>query len=265
MTKTYQDQWSIFLAAVCNQAYEQYNNPNGEFIVPYPYTMIAEIKAKSLTQVWERFGFILESEDNIIIAFRGTVSKTNWISDMMATQKPFEYIEETVLTHRGFTDIYSSARSQILETLGKLPKGKTLFITGHSLGAALATLCAMDIAANTSFRAPYLFTYGSPRVGDPAFAKAFSVYVLNSFRIANLFDIVTHAPPFIYKLPRRQKTYYYSHVPSVVSLHFQQGSVGANHIISNYFNDLAQRDPAYTELLCSSNAGFCPPTDDLSE
>ncbi|WMT42161.1 lipase family protein [Paenibacillus sp. D2_2] len=210
-----QEQRAIFLAAVCGQTYEQFSNTDGSFIVPLNYSITDTIEAKSIIDIWEPFGFILESPHEIIVAFRGTSSTTNWISDIIASQKKFKYVKENCLTHRGFTDIYSSARSQIMSTLAKLSSNKALYVTGHSLGAALATLCAIDIAANTDFDSPYLFTYGAPRVGDPSFSKAFTKYVRSSYRIANGFDVVTHAPPTIYKLPKREKKYYYSHVPTL--------------------------------------------------
>lgn len=58
------------------------------------------------------------------------------------------------MTHRGFTDIYASARDAILSLLGTLSPEKTLYVTGHSLGGALATLCALDVAANSAFTTP---------------------------------------------------------------------------------------------------------------
>lgn len=253
-----QEQRAIFLAAICGQTYEQYSNKDGSFVVPLNYSVVDTIEARSLINIWERFGFILESPEEIIIAFRGTSSTTNWISDAIASQKNFKYIKETCLTHRGFTDIYSSARGQIFSALTMLSPEKTLYITGHSLGAALATLCAIDIAANTGYNSPYLFTYGSPRVGDPAFTSVFSKYVRNSCRTANLLDIVTHAPPPIYKLPKREKKYYYSHVHTSSPLPFQNGSLGANHIIGSYFAELSKLEPQYTQLLCSANPGLCP-------
>lgn len=253
-----QEQWAIFLAAVCGQTYEQFTNTDGSFVVPYNYSVRGIIEAKSVINVWERFGFILESPQTIIVAFRGTSSTTNWISDMLASQRKFKYIKENCLTHRGFTDIYSSARKQILSTLNQLSSEKTLFITGHSLGAALATLCAVDVAANTAFVSPNLYTYGSPRVGDPAFKKAFTKYVQSSYRITNTFDVVTLAPPSIYKLPKSEKTYYYNHVPTLFSLTFQKGSISANHIIGSYFAELSKLQPPFAQMLCSTNAGFCP-------
>lgn len=260
-----QEQRAIFMAAICGQTYEQFSNKDGSFIVPLNYSVKDTIEAKSIIDVWEPFGFILESPQEIIVAFRGTSSTTNWISDIIASQKKFKYVKEDCLTHRGFTDIYSSARNQIMSALSNLPSDKTLYVTGHSLGAALATLCAIDIAANTEYDSLYLFTYGGPRVGDPSFSKVFTKYVRGSYRIANEFDVVTHAPPSIYKLPKRQKKYYYSHVPTFSSLNFQNGSFGGNHIISSYFTELSKLQPQYAQLLCSTNPGFCPVTESKEE
>jgi hypothetical protein len=249
---------AIFLAAVCGQTYAQFEHADGSYAVPAGYSAAHNIQAESMGHVWERFGFILESPQEIIIAFRGTSSTTNWLSDINAVQKKFKYLKEDCLTHRGFTDIYSSARDGITAALGKLSPDKTLYITGHSLGAALATLCAADIASNTAYSAPRLYTYGSPRVGDPAFANAFGKYVRSSLRFANLFDVVTYAPPTVFKLPRYEKKYYYTHVQSLSPLSFQNGSVGLNHVIRSYFAALSKTRPEYTASLCKENPGFCP-------
>lgn len=253
-----QEQWAIFLAAICGQTYEQYSNPDGSFVVPINYRLHYTIEAKSINNVWERFGFILESPLHIIIAFRGTSTTTDWVSDIIASQKRFTYIPEDTLTHRGFTDIYSSARLGIIAALSRMSPDKALFITGHSLGAALATLCAIDMAVNTPYTSPNLYTFGSPRVGDPEFTNTFKQYVQNSYRFANILDIVTHAPPFIYKLPKREKKYYYQHIQSLSSLSFANGSISANHIISSYFKEISKREPNFTESLCTTNPGFCP-------
>lgn len=249
---------AIFLAAICGQTYDQFTNTDGSFIVPLNYSVRYTIQAKTIGDVWERFGFIIESPKEIIIAFRGTSSKTDWISDIIASQMKFKYIKEDCYTHRGFTKIYSSARNGIISALAKLSPDKTLFITGHSLGAALATLCAIDIAANTAYSSPQIFIYGSPRVGDLAFVKAFTKYVRRSYRISNPFDAVTHTPPSIYNQPIRDKKYYYYHVQTLKSLPFQNGAIDLNHMIGSYFAKLSQLDPIFTQRLCSTNPGFCP-------
>lgn len=252
------EDWAIFLAAVCGQTYAQFEHADGSFTVPADYKVIHHIRAKSLGDVWEVFGFIMESPQEIIVAWRGSSSTNNWLSNMNAAQKKFKYIKEDALTHRGFTDIYSSARDEIFAVLGTLSPDKTMYVTGHSLGGALATLNAIDIAANSVHKTPRLYTYGSPRVGDPAFAKAFSNYVRRSFRYANLFDAATYVPPTIYKLPKQEKKYYYTHVQTLYSLSFQHGSAGLNHVLRSYFAALSKSRPEFTVKLCKENPGFCP-------
>ncbi|MEK3878413.1 lipase family protein [Paenibacillus sp. FSL M7-0420] len=256
--RTDEEEWAIFLAAVCGQTYTQFANAEGAFVVPADFSAVHSFQAKSMGNVRELFGFILESPQEIIVAWRGSISTNDWLSNMNAAQKPFQYIKEPCLTHRGFTDIYASAREAILSVLGTLSPEKTLFVTGHSLGGALATLCALDVAANSAFTAPRLYTYGSPRVGDPDFAKAFSRYVRSSYRYANLFDVTTYVPPTVYKLPKQKTKYYYTHVQTLKSLSFQNGSPELNHVIRSYFAVLRKTRPDFTTALCAANPGFCP-------
>jgi pimeloyl-ACP methyl ester carboxylesterase len=79
----------------------------------------------------------------------------------------------------------------------------SLTICGHSLGGALATLLALDLAANTkvpAFRSPVVYTYASPRTGDSTFANTYDHVVPNTFRFANRIDIVPKLPlPPMYK------------------------------------------------------------------
>lgn len=257
-TSGFDNRTAIFLAAVCSQAYTQFNDPEGKFVVPYSYEQVAEIRARSLTGVSEIFGFIIQSESHVIIAFRGTSTTTDWISDAMASQVKCKFVDDAGQTHRGFTNIYRSARKSILSVLEDLSPDKILTITGHSLGGALATLCALDAAVNSPFGQPVAYTYGSPRVGDLTFARSYDNRVADSFRVQNRFDVVTHLPPENFKLPRRDKTFYYDHVCQAVGLSFHNGSVPGNHVISGYYDDLAKRDPLFAERLGALNPGLCP-------
>jgi triacylglycerol lipase len=257
-TSEYDNRTAIFLAAVCGQTYAHYSDPDGRFVTPDPYKVVSTFRAKSLTGVAEKFGFIMQSDNRIIVAFRGTSSATDWISDVIASQAKYRCVKGAGQSHRGISDIYYSARDQILPVLGELSSDRTLYITGHSLGGALATLCGLDVAANTSFGDPIIYTYGSPRVGDPAFVKAFSGQIEQCYRVNNRFDVVTLLPPHVYKLPKKETTYHYVHVRESKGLSFHNGSVLSNHVISSYFAELAKQDPLYAEQLHSRNPGFCP-------
>jgi triacylglycerol lipase len=256
----FDERTAIFLAAVCSQTYAQYSHSNGQFIVPEFYEVAATFNAKSITGHSERFGFILQSDNQIIVAFRGTSSTTDWISDAIAKQGKYKCVKGAGKSHLGISDIYYSARGQILTALDTLSARKSLMITGHSLGGALASLCAIDIADNSAFTLPSVYNYGSPRVGDPTFAKTYSGKVNQSFRIYNRYDIVSRLPPHVYKLPNRETTYHYMHVRDEVPLQFHTGSVSANHVIGSYFAELAKLDRPYTKVLKERNPGFCPAT-----
>lgn len=76
-----------------------------------------------------------------------------------------------------------------------LDKGQPVFVTGHSLGAALAGLA---VGASATERLPIagLYTYGMPRVGNKYFAEKFQAsYGKRAFRIVNNNDSVTRVPP----------------------------------------------------------------------
>lgn len=249
---------AIFLAAMCSQSYGQFENGNDSVILPPNYRMVNSFKATSMLSEKELFGFIAESDNQIVIVFRGTHTTSDWISDAIANQTAYPYAKEGGLVHQGFLDIYRSARKQIIASLTKLSAQKTLYITGHSLGGSLAALCAADLATNTKFKAPSVYTYASPRAGNLAFASFFNRKTGPHYRMYNTNDIVPELPPFIYLSPRTETIYHYLHVKKGVELTFQGGSVSANHSISNYFTELAKLDPKYTQQLHARTPGFCP-------
>jgi len=68
-------------------------------------------------------------------------------------------------------------------------------VTGHSLGAALATLYVMENAKTEKLKTPVLCTFGSPRVGDATFVRVFNGLRLASTRFAVDQDLVPQLPP----------------------------------------------------------------------
>ena len=68
-----------------------------------------------------------------------------------------------------------------------------IYITGHSLGGALATLCSLDLNMNL-YNNTTTVTIGSPRVGNKAFIDMYNMMVGNSYRVKNYGDIISHFP-----------------------------------------------------------------------
>lgn len=254
---------ALFLASVCGQTYVQFNNKeDGLFLVPRTYSLTGSFTARAYNNRPERFGFVITSESSSILAFRGTGSAVEWVSDFIAQQTPYRPVRLAGGTHKGFTDIYMSARDQVYSLLAQLPVDRPLFITGHSLGGALATLAALDIASNSPFTAPVVYTFGAPRVGDPDFVRAYNYTVPYHWRVQNEFDIVPHLPPLVYQSPQTKQTYFYLHVKGEVMRSFRMGSVAGNHVLSSYFADLAREHPQLAASMCAEPPGWCPPADE---
>jgi hypothetical protein len=140
-----------------------------------------------------------------VIAIRGTEGILEWIHDAEFSLVPCPFLAGAGHTEDGFTDMYESLRTgaapgspavvDALATLQFPQPVSSLTICGHSLGGALATLLALDVAANTTFTEPAVYTYGSPRTGDSLFAATYDQVVKNSYRVANRLDIITSLPP----------------------------------------------------------------------
>lgn len=229
---------ALLLANCCLLTYTQYNK-NGKFTPPEGFRVVDTFKADAFgSKEW--FGFILESSDSIIIAFRGTQSNPDWIADADIVEHPFPYDSKNALVHGGFLSIYESCREQLLSKLYSLPSQKKLYITGHSLGAALAVLHSLDVYENNSFKQIALFTLAGPRVGNREFTTKYNRKIKNSIRFVNTNDIIPLLPPKKIYYPLSGKYISYRHVKKQVSFSQQTGTISGNHSIYTYIRGLEE-------------------------
>ena len=141
-----------------------------------------------------------------ILSFRSTDPNKieDWLTD--AKFKPKAWDPGLGCVHEGFAETLGGLESQagkassyaaIRDEIAKLHgTGRLLYITGHGLGAALATLSAARLVANKVYPVQGVYTFGSPRVGDQAFADAYGRALGNrTFRVVNNEDLVTRVPP----------------------------------------------------------------------
>ncbi len=217
------------LAGCCMETYAQFNN-KGAFTIPNGFQLVTDFEATTFDKR-SLFGFILESEKYIVVAFRGTKTDREWIADFTIDQVPFPYVQSNIEIHGGFLPIYQSCRETILYHLSKLSKVKPLLITGHSLGGALATLLTLDSIHSTSFQNISLATFGAPKVGNKAFKTFFNNVVPTSYRFVNLYDIVPLLPPTFIK---NKKEPAYFHTKSLISFSYDAGSILENHTMTTY-------------------------------
>ena len=119
-----------------------------------------------------------------IVVFRGTDASdpTDLAADVQFLQIKWRGVGRV---HKGFAEALDHVLPDLEPALEEA-KGRMLF-TGHSLGAAMATLlCGIKYPDS-------LYTFGSPRVGDVEFVRALQRVV--SYRFVNCCDIVARIPP----------------------------------------------------------------------
>jgi hypothetical protein len=134
----------------------------------------------------EAFGAIHASDGTALLAFRGTQPDklADLGTDGNALLVPWEL--GTGSAHFGFQRAYQAVRADIEQWLAGPAAGKQLIMSGHSLGAALACLCA-------SMCTPHrLVTIGGPRTGNRAFVTSIAAPWT---RLVACCDFVTRVPP----------------------------------------------------------------------
>ena len=134
---------------------------------------------------------------SIFVGFRGSSNIQNWIDNVKFSQIT-PYSNPQIAVENGFYGLYSDLKEDISATTKMLSEKyatNSIIVTGHSLGAALATIMAFDLLyVEKSELHPILITFGSPRVGNKYFATTMNDFDIYSNRITHYYDIVPHVP-----------------------------------------------------------------------
>jgi len=135
-------------------------------------------------------------ENVIVLSFRGATPTAgrNWITDLTAHRRPYPGLRGATV-HKDFYNAYLSVARQVNRAVKSLLANCQkchIYITGHSLGGAIATLAAADLYTVTPDITVY--TFGSPRVGDETFASYYDKIVPDTYRLVNHYDLVPHVP-----------------------------------------------------------------------
>lgn len=134
-------------------------------------------------------GYLGVCDTHAVLAFRGSdpVTLQTWVTDLVV--RLVERQEYNGRVHRGFSSVLSSSWKSVESVLAEA-EGKPLFLTGHSMGGALAVLTACRLA-KLDRPAVATYTFGAPRVGDRIFCSGYS---LPTYRLVNRLDLVPEMP-----------------------------------------------------------------------
>eukprot|EP00892_Ulva_mutabilis_P003254 jgi/Ulvmu1/12/UM001_0012.1 len=190
---------------------------------------VAFINAEATTDV-QAFVHRNTRLKQIVIAFRGSQSIMDWTTDGSFSMEPItacrksgalRTLEDAGMTpdggilrelrkllptkdaavHVGFYYAVRSVEPQVREIVDMISGGDPeweITVTGHSLGAALATICAYSLATSCNFNYKLeCYPFGSPRIGNRAFIEEFNAAVPRTFQFQVDNDIVSQLPPFL--------------------------------------------------------------------
>lgn len=164
-----------------------------------PGFQLTYLETKDELQVF--VGYDVE-EDQIVISFRGTHNIFDWLDDFDIIKVPYPGVSGGEV-HQGFYTAWKELKAGVMNAttilMDKYNNTETpLLITGHSLGAAIAQLAAIDLRGYANSTGNdceiNLYTYGSPRWGNLIMANYFSYQIDENWRVVNHHDVVPTVP-----------------------------------------------------------------------
>ena len=157
------------------------------------------------------FGFVARSQESpadYVVAIRGTEHLIEWLIDAEFRPTTFSPVPAAGDVEDGFFSIYrtlggvlpNGQPADLRQFIGESAGKGSLTIAGHSLGAALAIMLALDVTVNSPVETLTLYTLAAPRVGGREFRTCFDQHVARSYRVYNEPDVVPKLPPLYQQL-----------------------------------------------------------------
>ncbi|MGC1218300.1 MAG: lipase family protein [Phormidesmis sp.] len=172
--------------------------------------------------------YLFRTDTFMVLAFRGSKEPKDWLTNVTTQLCSFTLRKDGISTlssykgkvHTGFFLAWASIEDDVLAQISSWRSEQTqqdtklppLYITGHSLGGALATMAAAALS-DYGVDVAGVYTFGQPRVGDRTFVNQLNAHTRGKvFRFVNNNDIVPHVPP---PFSIRNPTRLYGHVGTV--------------------------------------------------
>lgn len=139
----------------------------------------------------------LTDDDVVLVIMRGTKGKRERSLNLkfQTVKPPFSHTNEKVKFHAGFLKQYMCIRLQLLHSIANSGCSRVI-ISGHSLGAGVASILVYDLVSSDFFSVKnvYVMNFGSPRAGNKAFAKWVKRSGISMYVIQNTADVFCNLP-----------------------------------------------------------------------
>ena len=135
-------------------------------------------------------GHLAASKTEVVITCRGT--EPNRPNDLIADLNTIPKRNGVGWVHEGFRKEARKILDQIFDWVSEPANhGKDIYVTGHSLGAAMALYVTQELEF-AGYNVVKLFTFGQPRLGNRDYVNQIKT---DHYRFVNCNDFVTHVPP----------------------------------------------------------------------
>jgi hypothetical protein len=119
------------------------------------------------SQFHSKFAYVALGGDVVVVAFRGTDETEDWFSDVNIYLRQMPEGD----LHSGFANAYGMLQFQIWREIERA-NPKHIWITGHSLGGAMALTCAYDLVVYRGRNVDGVITFGQPKIGKQNLATS---------------------------------------------------------------------------------------------
>ena len=235
-TTTYVRQDSSILADLVGRLEYAAKNDLSEPTTPPDFTLLKTLNDKygnMFIGMWTTQVNDIASGGNakqLYVAIRGSQTEQEWKKDLETIQVAWP--EAPSYVHKGFLNIYQLNQQVILDMIKEYDP-KFVYITGHSLGAAIATMTALDVSKLPSIKTA-VYNFASPRVGNTEFAALVDTNV-KLFRTVNIADIVNDLPLSVHpNFHGNHNPFEYAHAGIQVLFNMNWASWENNHLIPVY-------------------------------
>lgn len=208
-----------FQAEIANMAYNTETDPSTIVNWATSKGLIFDPASDSFTDFNTNTSFIClrkslgGGKTAVYFGFRGTIitSLANIKEDL---DMSFAYFHGTKVSN-GFLKSWTALRKFVITLIARYRPVK-VYITGHSLGASIANIAAVDLQISFGTLST-LYTFASPRTGDASFVDLFRSTLGESYRVEGLYDPVP-------RFPTRLQGYV--HIPTQILLEKGKCTVG---------------------------------------
>ena len=160
----------------------------------YAYLNLQEAKWAGQKEGFPIIEYIFYNKTDLVIACRGT--QPGDMNDIYADLEVFKADSVTGnKIHQGFKEEVDKIYGHVAVIVARDGIAKKIWVCGHSLGGAMATIIAQRLEFKGGYDVDTLYTYGSPRAGGPKF-RAWCDKHLNHQRFVNNNDVVPCVPTF---------------------------------------------------------------------